>query len=115
MQASYWGGNGKYQALANELNKLIPDQGAVRNTAKNKHLERFRKACNAYYDLNNNGGGNHPQAICRLFGVRLGAHRDWSRGKYDYLPSLYVKVEAAMDQIVLAAAVEQGVDLPTTA
>ena len=52
---SYWNNKGKYQTLSDKLSGLIPDSGSVKNTSKNRKLEKYRKACNCYYDLYNNG------------------------------------------------------------
>ena len=48
---TYWNSNGKYNALAEQLQALIPAEGAVAQPRKNKKLEKFRKAVNCYYDL----------------------------------------------------------------
>ena len=50
---TYWNGNGKYQQFVEALNQLVPDEGAVEQPRKNKKLERFRIASNAYYDIFN--------------------------------------------------------------
>ena len=54
MENTYWNGKGKYQALADKLQDLVPAEGP----AECKHVDTFRGACNAYYDIFNNGGGN---------------------------------------------------------
>ena len=52
--STYWNGNGTHQAIADELEKMIPTMGEC----EDKRVEQFRKAANAYYDIYNNGGGN---------------------------------------------------------
>lgn len=52
---TYWNENGKYQAAADAMGKLVPRQG---DCTKGSLLELFRLAANAYYDLFNNGLGN---------------------------------------------------------
>lgn len=107
----YWSHKGKYQAAADKLQELIPSEGSVDRPYKNKKLEAFRKAANAYYDLYNNGGGNRAGSICKIFHVRMSDHKDYTR-KYSYRQSLYDLVEARMDEIVAEAAIEQGIALP---
>lgn len=51
---SYWEERGKYQAQADILNKMIPDEGESTDT----RIELYRCVCNIYYDLYNNGGCN---------------------------------------------------------
>ena len=50
----YWHGRGKYQAYSDQLAALVPARGE----AECKHIDRFRRAGNAYYDIYNNGGCN---------------------------------------------------------
>lgn len=107
MEATYWGNNGTHQALVEKLNALIPASGSVARPAKNKNLEKFRKASNAYYDIFNNGGMNRGISIAKIFGInvrhyRYGNSTDWNR--------IHTKVEPIMDQIIQAAAWEQGID-----
>lgn len=110
-EPTYWGHNGKYQVYVNQLNDLIPVEGSVDRPYKNKALERFRKASNCYYDLYNNGLYNRAREFAGIFGIRSSDHRYNIRSRHYYGPmfdaNFYKKVEAVMDQIVLAAAVEQ--------
>lgn len=99
---SYWNGNGKYQHLAGELQKLIPIAGEVENNKQNPALEKFRKYSNAYYDLFNNGGGNLRQAVQSYF---PGAFRKANKCEYR---GVYAITEPRMDEVILAAAHEQG-------
>ena len=100
---TYWSQSGKYQELHDQLSPLVPDVGLVKNPTKNKELERFRKACNAYYDLYNNGGCNRGRSISKLFGVSFSS-RDRYHSQY-----LYDRVEQSMDQIIKNAAIEQNI------
>ena len=51
-----WGINSGFKRLADELHGLLPLQGKVQfSQSKNKHLDKFRRAQNAAYDLFNNG------------------------------------------------------------
>lgn len=109
MAKTYWDNDGKYQRAADRLQELIPSEGSVENPFKNKALEKFRKAANAYYDLYNNGGCNRAQAITKLFKVRLSDYRN--RNRYDFYQVLYDRVEEQMDLIIEAAAKEQNIAL----
>ena len=51
---TYWNGNGKYQAKANEIQNLIPLEGSCADLK----LETMRVIINLYYDWHNNGLGN---------------------------------------------------------
>lgn len=104
---TYWNNKGKYQELSKKLNELVPASGPVENArGKNKALERFRVASNAYYDIFNNGGGNRDSSIRRIFNVS----RDESRSlRVDVMRSVFEKTEPVMDEIILAAAKEQGI------
>ena len=103
---TYWNNNGKYQELADRLQRLIPVSGTVITPRANPALETFRKAANAYYDLYNNGLCNRSRSFSRLFRIRVGDHMD---AKTRPLPSRFARTEPKMDDIVLAAAKEQGV------
>ncbi len=106
-QASYWNNTGKREALARKLEALIPKEGEVPDPTKNKALEKFRKASNCYYDLFNNGLCNRAAEFRQVFGFG-GTHIAKSR---DYHSD---KLECKMDEIILAAAVEQNIyDLPS--
>lgn len=91
---------------------MIPDSGEVRNPSGNPALERYHRACNAYYDIFNNGGMNCAQAIRAYFGVATSRHVSHyvarSVSVYDWA-SVHRKTEPAMDAIILAAVAEQGI------
>lgn len=54
--SNYWGKEGKFQSEYDELFKLIPFSGPVKNF---QELETLRLHSNWYYDVYNNGGGNY--------------------------------------------------------
>ena len=54
MTTTYWAGNGKYQAKADQIQDLIPLEG----TCDDLKLETMRVIINLYYDWHNNGLGN---------------------------------------------------------
>ena len=111
---TYWSNNGTHQAIIEQLQALIPAEGPVKNPYKNKALEKFRKASNAYYRLYNDGDFNSGKG--RMFGIEYisrfsrrvahmgGYHTEWG-------PGLYEEVEKGMDRIIEAAAKEQGIEL----
>jgi hypothetical protein len=111
LEKSYWNHNGKFQALADALNKLVPCEGNIKGK-NNVALERFRKASNCYYDLYNNGLGNRASSFSKLFGIAAGNYRLWNN-RFSYSPALYEIVEVEMDKVILAAAAEQLNNLPS--
>lgn len=103
---SYWDSNGKYQTQYEELWKLVPRQGKIEK-GMCKHvssLERFRKACNCYYDVFNNGGGNRDASIAKFFPGVLSEIRDsWNRGvniNWDYIHRV---CDEKMDEVIVEA------------
>jgi hypothetical protein len=106
---TYWANNGKHESAAKQLSKLIPIEGSVdKPRSTNKKLEKFRKACNCYHDLYNNGLRNRAQEFRQVFGFASSPLKRYGRfGSFQ--PSLYEKTEEVMDEIVLAAAKEQGI------
>jgi hypothetical protein len=106
MEATYWSHKGTFQVFINSLNEMIPVEGKVPFPRKNKKLERFRAASNAYYDIFNNGGGNRRSEIRYYFdGLALS---NYSVGRTLMWNEIHRKVEPIMDQIVKEAAIEQG-------
>lgn len=98
----YWNGYGKYKVANSILEELVPAMGEVENPQQNKHLERFRKASNCYYDLYNNGLGNRAAEFRQVFGFS-----GYKRAlRWD--ESLFEEVEDKMNSIIEAAAREQG-------
>lgn len=104
MKDTYWNNNGRFEKFAAALQELIPAEGAVKNPAKNKCLERFRKAVNCYYDLYNNGLCNRKAAFSKMFNISAN-NEQVGRGRFSAY--LYEKVERKMDQIILDAYAEQ--------
>ena len=106
--ATYWNNNGRFQALADALQKYIPVEGPVANAKKNPALEKFRKAVNCYYDLYNNGLCNRAAQFSKIFGIATGQYK-YRNGRYgfEFTQIMYDHTEEAMDAIVLAAAAEQ--------
>lgn len=106
LKQSYWNKQGTFQNAVDQLNLLIPAEGSVdKPRSTNRCLEKFRKASNCYHDLYNNGLINRASEFRKVFGIRSSAYHtgrglDWG---------LYVAAERVMDDIVLAAAQEQGI------
>lgn len=105
IENTYWSGKGKYTELYNKLELLIPASGEVPEPRKNKALEKLRKAANCYYDLFNNGLCNRAPEFRRVFGFGGTAI---ANNRFNY-PTLEAQLEQRMDEIILAAAVEQKV------
>lgn len=106
---TYWNNKGLHQQFVTRLNRLIPSSGPVHQPRKNRALEKFRKASNCYQDLFNNGLGNRAQQFYGVFGFASSHFKRHNYRGSSFSPSFYDKVEAIMDDIVLAAAKEQGV------
>jgi hypothetical protein len=101
-QTSYWNHTGRYQDLYTKLNDLIPAEGAVPDArTKNRKLEKLRVAANCYYDLFNNGLCNRAAEFRRVFGF---GGKMIVASRYQDIGAL----EELMDEIILAAALEQG-------
>lgn len=105
MTNTYWNDRGTYNEESKALQKLIPLMGAVpyRRT-KNMHLERFRKAMNAYYDLYNNGLWNRAREFANLFKL-YGLREVMRYGELNH--STTQAIETTMDEYVLLAYKEQ--------
>ena len=113
MSTTYWNSNGTYQNLAEQLRPLVPHAGEITGK-ENKALEKFRKASNAYYDIFNNGGCNRAAEIRRIFKFGMTSMSEvvqTGRLRHRKLNwnAIHEKVEPIMDQIILAAAAEQGI------
>lgn len=50
-QDMYWCETGKFQSIANEIQKLVPEIGE----SDILHIELYRRMANIYYDFHNNG------------------------------------------------------------
>lgn len=111
MANTYWNSNGKYQFVGDLLNKRIPREGEVSEPKKNPALEKFRKASNVYYDLYNNNLCNRAAQFKSMFGIATSSNRYLGKYGWVYSEHLFATVETRMDEIILAAAIEQGFTL----
>ncbi len=106
-----WGVNSGFQHIVDQLNELLPFEGKCANPrSTNKHLEKFRQAQNAAYDLFNNGLGNKRGLFVNVFGREItptqrstyyATKMTWSQWEDN--------VEEVLTPIILAAAKEQGI------
>lgn len=110
MSNTYWSSNGKFQATADKLMAMIPGEGSVAEPRKNVKLELFRKAVNCYYDLYNNGLCNRAPMFRTVFGIPSSYYGSYRNG---YGAQLYVMTEIKLNEIIEAAAAEQGIELTT--
>ena len=108
--AKYWRNEGTYQDIAEALQGLIPAIGEVpEGETTNKHLERFRKAQNCYYDLYNNGLINRAREFSTVFRI-VGVSRMIRERRYlgDMLNTYTeMAIDNKMDDIILNAYGEQ--------
>lgn len=110
MEKTYWNNNGTYNDLSAKLQQLIPVSGSVEKPWKNKALERFRKASNAYYDIFNNGGCNRGRSIGKFFEgtmFYINHYQRYNFGRINW-ERIHAITEPKMDAIILEAAKEQG-------
>lgn len=109
-QNTYWNRNGKYEKEAVLLRTLITSEGPVVHArTRNKALEKFRQATYYYYDLYNNRlyNCNHIfRKFRKLFGRHPSAYLTLDNR---FIDLFYIYVESAMDDIVMDAAIEQGI------
>ena len=104
-----WGVNEGFKDLCDKLTELLPFEGRCESRmSKNKHLEKFRRAQNAAYDLFNNGLGNKRSLFKKIYGWSVGP-RDTSYAQKMTWSHWEDKVEEVMTPIIIAAAKEQGV------
>ncbi len=113
MENTYWNRTGTHQNLVEQLNKLIPAMGEIKGS-KNRQLEKFRKASNAYYDIFNNGGCNRGASIRSIFGFGMTTMSEVYRDGYGnhrryHWNAIHERVEPIMDKIIEAAAAEQNI------
>lgn len=104
-----WGLNSGFAEVVEKLNELLPMEGACENPrTKNKHLDKFRRAQNAAYDLFNNGLWNKRGLFKQIYGwaptCRDCDHA--SRRQWTYWED---RVEEDFTPIIMAAAREQGI------
>lgn len=111
MNQTYWNSAGKHQKSLNSLRKLVPPSGpVVRSKSNNRNLEKFRKAVNCYYDLYNNGLLNRVDEFRRVFKLNISEYKLGTERRI-FADELYERVENEMDQIIVAAAKEQGISV----
>lgn len=105
MDKTYWTGQGRYQAQADALEKLLPIFGVVEDAkGANKHLETFRRAVNCYYDVYNNGLCNRAREFSTLFKIAGVAKEINSR---PLSMDTQERIEDKMGLFILAAFEEQ--------
>lgn len=105
---AYWNNTGTHQELANRLQALVPLEGPCEfPRSKNKALDKFRRASNAYYDIFNNGGCNFGPLIRDIFGISMSYFKSYSVPMYRW-EDIHNKIAPIMDEIILATAREQG-------
>lgn len=102
---TYWDSKGKYGKLLKKLADLVPVSGSVPEPKKNRALEKFRKASNCYYDLYNNGLCNRAAEFRQVFGF---GGTIILKDRYRDVDLMIARLEQKMDEIILAAALEQG-------
>ena len=116
---TYWDHAGLLETEAAALQKLVPASGPVpKARGVNRKLEKFRKGVNCYYDLYNNGLCNRAEMFRQVFGLASTKYtevtgyrrnrRGYSVPVVEFTEELYKLVEARMDELVLEAAIEQG-------
>lgn len=113
---TFWNKDHELSELGSKLEELIPFQGKVEKYWKYPKLERFRKMVNAYYDIMNNGGGNRMRSISKFFGTDVTSELNslYSRDSYFRNKSwerIHSVTEPVLEQAVLEAAEEQGIQL----
>jgi hypothetical protein len=114
-EISFWCNNSPLQELADKVGDLIPREGDIKGY-RNRKLERWRKAVNAYYDLYNNGLCNRAQSFSKLFKMAPSQHMSgWNwKCKYRYYTQADFRrigeiIEPKMEQMCIDAAIEQGI------
>jgi hypothetical protein len=114
LSTSYWNSQGRYKAVADKMDKLIPASGECPEAkGANKALDRYRRARNCYYDLFNNGLCNRGAEFRALFKVGKLPRRTYGRGCNLDFDAIIAegKVDAVLDKLILAAAKEQGIEV----
>jgi len=115
MDKTYWTGQGRYQAQADALEKLLPIFGEVEDgKGANKHLETFRRAVNCYYDVYNNGLCNRAREFSTLFKI-AGVAKEINSRRANGMLSMDTqeRIEDKMSLFILAAFQEQFVEETT--
>jgi|TARA_B100000085_G_scaffold177625_1_gene161906 hypothetical protein len=104
-----WGVNSGFETVRDQLNELIPLEGACENPrTKNKALDKFRRAQNAAYDLFNNGLCNKRGLFNQIYGFAP-TMRDTDNARRMQWSHWEDRVEEVLTPIIIAAALEQGI------
>ena len=104
-----WGVNEGYKDLCDKLTELLPFEGRCESPmSKNKHLEKFRRAQNAAYDLFNNGLCNQSRLFKDIYGWSVG-YRETSYANKMTWSHWEDRVEEVLTPIIQKAIKEQGV------
>ncbi len=104
---TYWGNQGRYQAMYDNLWLKVPAQGPVTDVdPRRKKLEKLRRAAGAYYDMFNNGGGNRAPEIRKIFGigVRTLTNKNTRQIDFDRAVKLF---DPIIDKLILDAEKER--------
>ena len=109
MFTNSWGVNSGFKHLQEKLDELLPMMGRCEfPNSKNKHLDKFRRAQNAAYDLFNNGLGNKRSLFNKIYGWSVGPKDTCYATKMNW-SHWEDRVEEVLTPIIIAAAKEQGV------
>ena len=104
-----WGVNSGFTHIVDQLNELLPMEGMCANPrSTNKHLDKFRRAQNAAYDLFNNGLCNKRGLFKNIYGWSVGM-RDTNYATKMTWSHWEDRVEEVLTPIIIAAAKEQGI------
>lgn len=104
---SYWNSRGRFLSQYKKLSERIPASGPCEDSCgKNRHLDRLRRAVNAYNDLFNNGLANRKGDFIDLFGFNPDIRPD---GGVVVNGALFRRTEPRMDRFIRLAAIEQGI------
>ena len=108
---SFWNNNHPLKNVADQLHTLVnekayPETGRISGKA-NKALDKYRRACNAYYDIFNNGGCNRGPLIRTIFGIDSAyLKREIRYHRWDELMS---KCDPILEILIKEAAEEQNI------
>jgi len=95
---TYWENNGTHQNLVAKIDAAIK---SIPQEEKGKSLIKYEQACIGYYDLFNNGLCNHAKTFRKAFGIAGTKIESYAQ---------YEDLERRLDDIVLKAALELGID-----
>lgn len=107
---SYWNDHGRYKDYADKLHKLIPAEGPCPDGSPK--LDRYRIACNCYYDLFNNGLCNRAAEFRTVF--KFSPKKEYpARDSYGITidfqnEAMNARLNTWLDLLIVEAAIEQG-------